>query len=55
VLRTLADADREFVFVGDSLFSIANDETIFATREAQQETPQRIAPYQVNEALSAGG
>jgi SAM-dependent methyltransferase len=50
VLRALVDADRDIVFVGDNLFSIANDAAISAARQAYLDMPTGIARYRVQQA-----
>jgi FkbM family methyltransferase len=50
LLRRLADADRDFVFLGENLFSIANDEATTARRQTYVDMAPDVAPYHVREA-----
>jgi hypothetical protein len=45
LLRTLAGGGRDFVFVDDCLFSIANDAATTAARQIFSRVPRGVAPY----------
>jgi hypothetical protein len=51
LLRRLAEADRDFVFLGENLFSIASDDATTAQRQTYVDTPPDIAPYHIREAI----
>jgi hypothetical protein len=51
LLKRLTEADRDFVFLGENLFSIANDETTTAQRQTYVDMARDVAPYHVREAI----
>jgi hypothetical protein len=51
LLRRLADADRDFVFLGEALFSIANDRASGAQRQTYVDVLQDVAPYHIRAAI----